>query len=141
MDTWSETATYHRVLTATAAPTPTQVDVRKYITEQDLESLKKQDPFLYYSIPGVRDATVLLEHADLHQVAQNGLQTSRTSEPVAKVQRCRRLSFECHPDLLLRDLILENDTDVHDDMGNPQEGLSMESLDDPISGLVSLFTS
>ena len=123
MNTRSETASHLRVRTATAAPPPTQVDVRKSITEQDLESLKKQHPFLYYSIPGVRDATVLLEHTDLHQVAQNGLQTSRTSEPVAKVQRCRRLSFECHPDLMLRDLIMENDNDTHDDMGNPQEAV------------------
>ena len=104
---WLESVSQHRVPTATSDPTPSQVDVDKSISEQDLESLKKQDPFLYYSIPGVRDATVLLEHADtdIHQVAQNGLQTSGTSEPVAKVQRDTRLSFECHPDLLLGDLI------------------------------------
>ena len=105
---WPESASCYRVRTATADPTPTQVDVNESISAQDLKSLKKQDPFLYYSIPGVRDATVLLEHADtdMHQVAQSGLQTSGTSEPVAKVQRDTRLSFECHPDLLLwEDLI------------------------------------
>ena len=48
------------VRTATADPTPTQVDV------------KKQDPFLYYSIPGVHDAALRHEHV---QVAQNGLKT------------------------------------------------------------------
>ena len=136
---WLESVSHHRVRTATAAPTPTQVDVDKSITEQDLKSLKKQDPFLYYSIPGVRDATVQLRRTDMHQVAKNGLKkcqscpesmnasgsTSSSSEPpvVVKVQRRTRLSFERHPDLLLRDLILDNDNDndTHDDTGNPQE--------------------
>ena len=73
---WPEST--YRVRTATADPTPTQVDVNKSISAQDLKSLKKQDPFLYYSIPGVRDAAVRLEHADIdmYQVAQNGLSLS-----------------------------------------------------------------
>ena len=97
-----------RVRTATADPTPTQVGLDKSISVQDLQSLKKRDPFLYYSIPGVRDATVRLEDADteMHQIAQNGLKTSASSiqssgtTPIAKVERCTRVSFECHPDLL-----------------------------------------
>ena len=150
---WTASVSCYEVPTATAAPTPTQVDVDKSISEQDLKSLKKQDPFLYYSIPGVRDATVRLKRTDdMHQIVQNGLRrcqscpesskassgTPRRSEPpapVAKVQRRTRLSFERHPDLLW------DGTDDIADMGNPQEGLSVESLDDPISGLVPLFTS
>ena len=108
-----------RVRTATADPTPTQVGVDKSISVQDLKSLKKRDPFLYYSIPGVRDATVRLGDVDtdMHQIAQNGLKTSSAisiqasgTTPVAKVQRCTRVSFECHPDLLW-DEIDESTTD------------------------------
>jgi len=99
-----------------ANPAPTEVNVDKSLSAQDLKSLKKRDPFLYYSIPGVRDATIRPEHADvdMHQIAQNGLkmkrycqscpasiQTSFTSNPIAKVKRCTRISFECHTDLLL----------------------------------------
>jgi len=116
-DEWPEILTLASRLSPTN-PAPTEVNVDKSLSAQDLKSLKKRDPFLYYSIPGVRDATVRLEHADvdMHQIAQNGLkrycqsqscpesiQTSFTSErePVAKVKRCTRISFECHIDLLL----------------------------------------
>ena len=110
---WPVRASCYRVRTATADPTPTQVDVNKSISAQELKSLKKRDPFLYYSIPGVRDAAVRLEDADMHQIVQNGLNRksqscsariqgsgSGTSEPAVQVQRCTRLSFESYPDLL-----------------------------------------
>mmetsp|Transcript_35497 Transcript_35497/g.52164 ORF Transcript_35497/g.52164 Transcript_35497/m.52164 type:complete len:158 (+) Transcript_35497:137-610(+) len=98
---WPEIQTTLVSRLAPAAPTPKEVNVNNSLSAQDLKSLKKRDPFLYYSIPGVRDATIRLEHADvdMHQIAQNGLkrccQTSFTSEPVAKVKRCTRVSFEC----------------------------------------------
>ncbi len=105
-----------------ADPTPKEVDVKKFISAQDLNSLKKRDPFLYYSIPDVREATIRLagegEDVDMHQVALEGLmrhsfptsiKTSCESEPVAKVKRRTRLSFECHADLILADLLLELD--------------------------------
>ena len=116
---WTASISCYEVPTATADPIPTQVDVDNSISEKDLKSLKKRDPFLYYSIPGVRDATVRLKRTDdMHQIVQNGLRrcqscpesskassgTPRRSEPlapVAKVQRRTRLSFERHPDLLL----------------------------------------
>ena len=83
---WPESASCYRVRTATADPTPTQVDVNESISAQDLKSLKKQDPFLYYSIPGVRDTTVRLEHADMHQVAQNGLKSYSQPRPASSIQ-------------------------------------------------------
>eukprot|EP00984_Skeletonema_dohrnii_P022245 scaffold11365_cov78-Skeletonema_dohrnii-CCMP3373.AAC.2 len=121
---------------APEAPTPQEVNVNNSLSAQDLKSLKKKDPFLYYSIPGVRDATVRLERdVDMHQIAQNGLkrhcqscpakmQTSSISEPVAKVKRCTRVSFECHTDLLL-DL-----DDMSDDLGDMGKALEKYSLED-----------
>ena len=116
-------------------PTPKEVNVNNSLSAQDLKSLKKRDPFLYYSIPGVRDATVRLEHdVDMHQIAQKGLKrhcqscpaklTSSISEPVAKVKRCTRVSFECHTDLLL-DL-----DDISDDLGDMGKALEEYSLED-----------
>ncbi len=107
-------------------PTPEEeVDVNKALSVQDLRSLKKQDPFLYYSIPGVRNAAVRFDAVDLDRVAQDGLRRSCISCPasiqtaafseeaaVVKVKRCKRLSFECHADLLLEDLIEDDDIDM-----------------------------
>eukprot|EP00985_Skeletonema_marinoi_P029915 scaffold29627_cov80-Skeletonema_marinoi.AAC.2 len=117
-------------------PTPKEVNVNNSLSAQDLKSLKKRDPFLYYSIPGVRDATVRLEHdVDMHQIAQKGLKrhcqscpaklTSSISEPVAKVKRCTRVSFECHTDLLL-DLDDLSGSDGLGDMGKALEEFSLE---------------
>ncbi|KAK1732525.1 hypothetical protein QTG54_016808 [Skeletonema marinoi] len=132
-----------------ANPTATEVNVDKSLSAQDLKHLKKRDPFLYYSIPGVRDATIRLEHADvdMHQIAQNGLkrccQTSFTSEPVAKVKRCTRISFECHIDLdLLLDLDeLTDDLDLADmNMGKASEDCCQPD-DDYLSDDAFLFKS
>jgi hypothetical protein len=60
----------------------------KDLSSQDLASLKKKDPFLYYSIPSIRVAAVLNKQPVPEAEA-------------SKVRRQSRLSFECHPDLLL----------------------------------------
>jgi hypothetical protein len=105
-------------------PTPVEVDVNVAISAQDLQAIKKQDPFLYYSIPGVRDAAVHFnaDAVDMHQLAQEGLRRNGASYPAsiqsatasdtAKVKRCTRVSFECHTDLLLNDLIDDDDIDI-----------------------------
>eukprot|EP00984_Skeletonema_dohrnii_P004603 scaffold1634_cov118-Skeletonema_dohrnii-CCMP3373.AAC.1 len=130
-----------------ANPAPTEVNVDKSLSAQDLKYLKKRDPFLYYSIPGVRDATIRLEHADvdMHQIAQNGLKrcchTSFTSEPVAKVKRCTRISFECHIDLLLDLDELTDDLDLADmNMGKASEDCCQPD-DDYLSDDAFLFKS
>ena len=124
---WSEIRTVdvetsYAVQLAPADPQPVEVDVNRALSGQDLQSLKKQDPFLYYSIPGVRDATVRLRRGvDMQQLAQDSLRRNCASCPasiqtaavatssgepvVAKVKRCTRVSFEVHTDLLLEDLM------------------------------------
>uniref|UniRef100_A0A7S2L8L5 Uncharacterized protein n=1 Tax=Skeletonema marinoi TaxID=267567 RepID=A0A7S2L8L5_9STRA len=134
-----------RLSPANANPTATEVNVDKSLSAQDLKHLKKRDPFLYYSIPGVRDATIRLEHADvdMHQIAQNGLkrccQTSFTSEPVAKVKRCTRISFEYPADMLL-DL-----DELTDDLADMNMGKASEDCcqpdDDYLSDDAFLFKS
>ena len=113
------------VPTASADPSPVEVDVNKALSAQDLRSLKKQDPFLYYSLPGVREASVQRKRVDMHQLAQDGLRRTCASCPAstqtvamtdttatAKVKRCTRVSFECAPDLLLEDLLEEGMTEL-----------------------------
>ncbi len=119
-------------------PTPREVKVNKSLSAQDLKSLKKSDPFLYYSIPGGRDASVRMGPVDVHQVAQNGLtelsksypaSMQTTSEPDVKVERCTRVSFECHTDLLLDLDEIYNDLA---DMGRASEDLPP---DDPFDDI------
>ena len=85
-------------------------------TANDLQSIKEKDPFLYYSIhPAVAKANV-------SNVQTPGTKSyiTRSSSKRSKVQprtvtRNSRISFECHPDVLILDEfeedLLSNDVD------------------------------
>jgi hypothetical protein len=94
---------------APADPTPVEVDVDKALSAQDLRSIKKRDPFLYYSIPGLREAAVRQKRVDMYELAQDGLRRDCAScsynETIAKVKRHTRISFECPADVLMEDLV------------------------------------
>lgn len=102
------------------------------LDEQDLKNLKKYDPFLYYSIPSVvRDAkakAVRISNDDDNEESQvqgqiplqdgNGSQSSIDSDSAAPatttstaVERKTRISYECHPDLILESLLEHEDKD------------------------------
>ena len=104
-----------RIGESISAPTKTTDDKPKktvdlkYITSlDDLKSIKKEDPFMYYSIPGARKATVLMQAIDLSNLIGAGQAVVQDETPQAasqKVSRSTRISFECHPDLLLADML------------------------------------
>ena len=109
-------------LVATAAPEedrPKKILDTSELDEQDLEALKKQDPFLYYSIPAVWQADIIHNSdVDIRAIRGSGSQTSRrasapgrmqSDESSTKVERKTRISFECHMDVLLEDLMDEFD--------------------------------
>ena len=75
------------------------VDIKNITSLDDLNSIQKQDPFMYYSIPEVRSAKVLMRDIDM----------SNLSPRSQKVSRRTCISFECHPDLLFEDLLNELD--------------------------------
>jgi len=93
------------------------------LDEQDLELLKKQDPFLYFSIPAVHHAAVVRNSRGIDMSAIQGSRSKATSRRAScpsriqqtsdstKVERKSRISFECHTDLLLEELM-----DDFDDM-------------------------
>lgn len=69
---------------------PTKVIDTTYLNnEEDLELLKEQDSFLYYSIPSIRKAT--FQGTDISM--------SSIKASASKIERKSRVSFECHPDL------------------------------------------
>lgn len=81
-----------------------EIDVR-LLSPDDLKSIKEQDPFMYYSLPEARRAM--------------GFDTSNVGvcpslSDSSKVTRRTCISYECHPDLLFLDDLLnaEGDCDV-----------------------------
>ena len=124
----SSTSRYETVQTATApcAPEPIEIDIGNLSTE-DLQSLKQNDPFLYYSIPAVRRAALNLEEPDVSALSSSEESTTLT------VKRCTRVSFECHTDLLMEDLLGDIDEGFDDS--------ELEQMDLGISKLLDLAYS
>lgn len=87
------------------------------LSEKDLASLKKSDPFLYYSIPGVRSASVALkdvDYSDVDALCQQGVSKGRSS---SRVVRRSCVSFECHTSLVMEDMLLDGFSD--DEFSSP----------------------
>jgi hypothetical protein len=79
------------------------------LSESDLQVLRKQDPFMYHSIPSVYKATLTLQAAD-------NVKTIST-QASSIVTRKSRVSTECHASLLMEDLfddeeVLNNDVEA-----------------------------
>ena len=83
------------------------------LTDDDIEALHELDPFLYYSIPGIRQARVSL--ADRDDLNFDVLRRSNTV-----VKRKSRVSFECHIDVLLEELLFGHDDEHNDDFRVPR---------------------
>jgi len=94
--------------TAVGAPEAIEFDISN-LSAEDLQSLKQEDPFLYYSIPAVRRTTFNFEEPDL---SGSSLEESTTTT----IKRCTRVSFERPADLQMEDLLgdLEEDHDQFD---------------------------
>ena len=96
------------------------------LSTDDLESMKNEDPFLYFSIPGVRSAKILgkdIDASDLgycmltkrHRISEPSRQESSqdtTEDEIQSIRRRRCISYECHPDLLMEE-ISEDELDVY----------------------------
>ena len=87
------------------------------LTVEEIESLNKTDPFLYYSIPAVQAATF----------SSKGIDYSALKERApSKVERRSRISFECHTDLVMEEFMEDLD---NVDLGDvPDMHALMESL-------------
>ena len=88
-----------------------EIDTR-YLNAQDLKTLKKQDPFLYYSLPSsVRRNAATADGAgknkDMDYMSSpligKSTPTPTTKSTSTKVERRSCISAECHTDLLIED--------------------------------------
>ena len=82
---------------------PKKVINIKQLNEDELKLLKKQDPFLYYSIPAVKKAKLTnckpINHTEV-------LKEAAMSSGNSMVSRQTRVSTECAPSMLLDDLMM-----------------------------------
>lgn len=107
------------VKTVLEAKVPKKEIDLKNTNQSDLKYIEEKDPFLFYSIPGVRSAKMRMQDVDLTSVVkQQGSKAPRPASvwgqpnKVSAAQKVRRLScvsVECHPDVLLLDGILGDD--------------------------------
>ncbi len=93
-----------------------EIDTR-YLNAQDLKTLKKQDPFLYYSLPSSVRRRNAGRNRDMDcmsspLIGKSSTPTPTTKSTSTKVERRSCISFECHTDLLLEDEWLNDDDDA-----------------------------
>ena len=118
-----------------------------------LYSSLSADPFMYYSIPGVRKASILLKDVDYSDITSLGhsssssgsRRSSRQSETsqqeavdhpsdgekdAIKVSRTSRVSFECHPCVLMEDFMTDLELEFDEE--------ELSRLDDIVTLITSL---
>jgi len=106
----------------------------------DLEHLKAVDPFLYYSIPNVREQTLKLKDVSCEGMrickhhrqnqALRSLETDKVVLPAQRVDRKSRISFEGYIDAVFFEMMAdaEGTNRERDEFGMPN---------DPIANLLS----
>ena len=113
----------HTVPTATGPPPKKRKTINlKYVNADDLTSLRKQDPFMYYSIPKATRAKICLRDVDnsrlgaVHHESSQEVEEQGNKKNMAQsdlVTRRSRISLECSLDLILGECL---------EQGNPQSG-------------------
>lgn len=117
------------VPTFPAETAPQHMDVSD-LTSSDLASLKRNDPFMYYSIPLVKNAALHCKDVSMTDEMPNmkcsELNSTRNLSTKVSVMRQRRISMECHPDLLMEEMFTgDNLTSLHqgDSYSDDADGL------------------
>ena len=122
--------------TARTRPQARAMDIKE-LSKEELESLKENDPFMYYSIPGIRMATIFgkdINTSDkgalcLHHVS-NGQQEpafkkvkTASSKSTTTVLRQTRIIFEAPMDLGY--LLVDNEVNEEEDEFDVLDALMM----------------
>lgn len=117
------------VPTFRAETAPLHLDVSD-LTSPDLASLRRNDPFMYYSIPSEKITALRCEDdntpagLDLpSKPSGSEIETKDNCSKKRTVSRQRRISTECHPDLLMGEMM------SHADFMSSLEALESDSDD------------
>ena len=95
----------------------------KNISVDDLKFIQREDSFLYYSIPEVRSAKMLLK--DIDEIDLTSGKHIKADQP-KRVTRSTCISFEAHPDKILQDFLFEDDEDME-----------LEGVEDPMAFILT----
>ena len=131
-------------------PAKTKFIDTEHLNEDKLKTLKKEDPFSYYSIPTVRAATVRRGSIDMPSIQRGGggvgggstakQSHRRMSCPYridltpTKIARRTCISFECHPDIFLDETVAEEENEDRDvmEVEEEEEDVDFDSLFDDL---------
>mmetsp|Transcript_9933 Transcript_9933/g.17855 ORF Transcript_9933/g.17855 Transcript_9933/m.17855 type:complete len:118 (+) Transcript_9933:107-460(+) len=104
MKTDSNSPKFLRIMLSCIPDVKTKTLDIKNLSEDDLKSLRKNDPFLYHSIPGIRRAAIFhksIDHSNMDALCQgqatrrvDTLQDSETPKKTTEITRRSRISFE-----------------------------------------------
>mmetsp|Transcript_21516 Transcript_21516/g.45251 ORF Transcript_21516/g.45251 Transcript_21516/m.45251 type:complete len:155 (-) Transcript_21516:240-704(-) len=103
-----------------------RVDIDNLKTKDDLDNLKKNDPFLFYSIPAAKEAILAGENLDISTLKTSSIRRNFYSCPARmetavdskepsstrSVSRKSRISFECHDSFLMMPFDLGDEMDT-----------------------------
>ena len=101
------------------------IDMNKISSTNDLKSVRKDDPFMYFSIPQVRRAEMLLKDVDTVSLGVRSSASSRPSrlmkKPLSasphKVTRKSRISFETDLfNLIVEGGLMEEEEEVDEEL-------------------------
>ena len=112
------------------AQTPKKIIDLRNTSSEDLKSMKKLDPFMFYSIPGARRALMLNQDIDTSHIANTSYRRSSypgrsQSAQSNKVARITCISVEAYPDFLEDDLLDGVDEDFDFDSTNDFSDLDL----------------
>lgn len=116
-------------------PAPKKIIDTKHLSEDDIKTLKKKDPFLYYSIlrSGRRGSI-----DSMSPTQQDGARTAQprrriscpyriNSTPTSRVEKRTCISFECHPDMFFHEEEVDH-SDTEEDDANEDFNSLFEDL-------------
>jgi hypothetical protein len=84
------------------------------LSPSQISSLKRKDPFMYYSIPAARrcamrgkdlDTSLLTQDASSSCSSSGDLSSRKSRKVTLKVTKQRRFSMEMHPDALMEEML------------------------------------
>ncbi|KAL7471846.1 hypothetical protein ACHAXS_012157 [Conticribra weissflogii] len=118
----------------TETPSERTINIDSLYTNDDLLTLKNEDPFLYFSIPAIKKAEYLSQNVDISRLDKAAIrrncscpgrmETEEFSQVSRTVSRKSRISFECHSSLIM--------SSFHDEILNEKNRGEAQHLDDDI---------
>jgi hypothetical protein len=122
------------IVTTKTVEKPSEYINLRALGSTSVSSLKASDPFMYYSIPTLKNAAMLSKEVDLSSCQVRGLlehssmDINRSDEESSPLVRRTRISTECHPGLIFQQYNMDDDdeTDDEDDSDDFYDFLAAE---------------